>query len=361
MLLAQKPLATATRLLKKVADKKSSIRILANVCLDPQEGTLGLHATDLDTSASVLLPGTGNTLSPVTCNASMLAELVGKGAKGRPVSIESLENNWITVGSSKLVGMPARDYPKLPGPLPTLAPWMPAADLADLLARVAPAVSQDETRPHLNGIHLEPDGTMVATDGHRMQFAPGPALEGTGEEGVILPRKGCEVLAAACKMYKRATVRAGFAEGYFIAAWDGPDGETGMLSLKLTDAAFPDRGQVTPTNPAHTVRVPREAMIEVIKRASVMSSDKTWGVKLSFTPGLLAVSADNPDYGETREELEIDYDGAPLQVGYNARFLLDALGAAGGGSVRLEFSGELDPLAVRGVDGFVAVVMPMRI
>src|SRR5262249_53920686 len=112
-----------------------------------------------------------------------------------------------------------------------------------------------------------------------------------------------------------------------------------------------------------TAVCPRAALLEALRRISLISSDKTWGVKFTLGKGTLKVQSDNPDLGEAREELEVGYDGPGLTIGFNARYFIDLLSEMEGDEVKLELNGELDPGVVRPVDrpGYLGVVMPMRI
>ena len=135
------------------------------------------------------------------------------------------------------------------------------------------------------------------------------------------------------------------------------------ISVKLIEAQFPPYEQVIPKDSERKVPVDRAALLEALKRISIMSSDKTQGVKVALAEGALRISSDNPDLGEAREELEVKYDQPPVQIGFNARYLIDLLGQMGTEKVRLELNGELDPGVIRPADGtdYLGVVMPMRI
>jgi DNA polymerase-3 subunit beta len=139
------------------------------------------------------------------------------------------------------------------------------------------------------------------------------------------------------------------------------------LSVKLIDAQFPPYEQVIPKEHEKVAICPRAALLEALRRISIMSSDKTWGIKLGLEKGALKVGSDNPDLGEAHEELEVSYDGAPLQIGFNAKYFIELLSEMDGDEVKLELNGELDPGLVRPVDaprdgrGYLGVVMPMRI
>jgi DNA polymerase III subunit beta len=133
--------------------------------------------------------------------------------------------------------------------------------------------------------------------------------------------------------------------------------------VKLIDGQFPPYDQVIPKDNDRAFVVARTALLDALKRVAIMSSDKTWGVRLGIEKGKLRVESDNPDLGAAREEIDVPYKGAPVQIGFNARYFIELLSEIESAEVRVELSGELDPGVVRPADGsdYVGVVMPMRL
>jgi DNA polymerase-3 subunit beta len=137
-----------------------------------------------------------------------------------------------------------------------------------------------------------------------------------------------------------------------------------LLSVKLADEQFPPYDKVIPQKQTKRVVALRSRLLDALKRISLVASDKSGGVQLHVAPGFLRIQSQNPDVGEGAEEVEVDYAGEPVSIGFNARYLMDALGSLPHDEVALELSGELDPGVIRPVgDGmdFVGVIMPMRI
>jgi DNA polymerase-3 subunit beta len=137
------------------------------------------------------------------------------------------------------------------------------------------------------------------------------------------------------------------------------------LSVKLIEAQFPPYEQVVPKENEKIAVCPRVATLEALKRISLMSSDKTWGIKFALKKGELRIASDNPDLGEAHEELDVSYDGAPLTIGFNAKYFIELISEMEGDEIKLELNGELDPGLVRPADNtsgsYLGVVMPMRI
>jgi DNA polymerase III subunit beta len=222
-------------------------------------------------------------------------------------------------------------------------------------------VSLDETRQHLAGVLFESDGTtarMVSTDGHRLSkvsrpLAGGPKLA----TGVLIPRKGVVELRRAIET-REAPSAIGVHDGNFVLKAD----DVG-ISVKLIDGQFPPYDQVIPKDNDRAFVVSRLGLLDALRRVALMSSDKTFGVRLGLDKGRIRIESDNPDLGAAKEEIDVNYKGNPVQIGFNARYFIDLLTEIETPEVRVELSGELDPAVVRPADGvdYVCVVMPMRL
>jgi DNA polymerase-3 subunit beta len=177
------------------------------------------------------------------------------------------------------------------------------------------------------------------------------------KEGVIIPRKG---LVELKKLIDEggSGAKLGFVENSAVFEKDGI-----TLTMRLVDGRFPDYQQVIPTASSRRVQVSRNALNQGLKRTSLLSPDKAQGVRLDLTSNALALTANNPDLGEAREEIEVAYDGDALKIGFNFRYLLDVLSVLTEDEVELELTDELSPGVIRGVgsEGYRAVIMPMRI
>ena len=353
------------RLAQGIADRKSTMPILANVLLrtDGKQRLL-VAATDLNVAVSAELPAKIEKEGALTVAAKMLHDIVAD-LPGEDVKGKRSENLWaeIRCGSfeSKLVGMADRDFPKLPEPGKIKYAKFDAPTLREMIDKTLFSVSNDETRFQLSGVLFECDGKtarMVSTDGHRLSKIERAVSEGPKlERGVIIPKKGLGELKRAVDGLGGACEIAVSGGAIYLKS-----GDVG-LSVKLIEAEFPPYEQVIPApNPVGAL-VPREALMAALKRTSHMTSDKTSGVKLLLADNVLKIISDNPDLGEAREELKVDYAGAPLTIGFNSNYFKELLSHMSGDRVRLELSGELDPGVVRGEASadYLGVIMPMRI
>jgi len=238
-----------------------------------------------------------------------------------------------------------------------------------LIAGTYFSISTDETRLHLNSALFEWDGDrvrMVTTDGHRLSkmeaVLPGKHASAT----MLIPLKGVLELKRLCD---EAIEDKGDASGAneIRISQSGPNAFFQLagfqFSVKLVDAQFPPYDQVIPKENEKVAVCPRLGTLEALKRISIMSSDKTWGIKLSLKKGELRIARDNPDLGEAHEELDVSYEGAPISIGFNAKYFIELLSEMEGDEIKLELNGELDPGLVRPAEakGYLGVVMPMRI
>jgi len=348
-----------------IADRKSTLPILANVLLrtDGKDKIL-CGATDLNVTTQVTLAAKVEKEGGLTVGARQLYEIV-KGLPDDEVRVRRTDQNGAEIRAGKVefkvVGLPDRDYPKLPAIAEAQTFPVDTAALRDMIAKTIFSVSLDETRQHLAGVLFESDGTtarMVSTDGHRLSKASHPLAGGPKlATGVLIPRKGIVELRRAIET-REAPTAIGIHDGNFVLKAD----DVG-ISVKLIDGQFPPYDQVIPKDNEKAFTVSRLGFLDALRRVSLMSSDKTQGVRIALDKGKLRIESDNPDLGAAREEIEINYKGPAVQIGFNARYFIDLLAEVGTADVRVELAGELDPAVVRPADGtdYVCVVMPMRL
>lgn len=351
------------RLAQGIADRKSTMPILANVLLRTDgKGKLVLAATDLNVSVSAELSSKVDSEGGLTVSAKHLHEIVSS-LPGEDVVFRRTENHWADIRAGKveykLVGMPDRDFPKIADHREVNFSKVDAALLREMIDRTLFSVSNDETRFHLNGVLFESDGTkarMVSTDGHRLSkversMTAGPKLDA----GVIIPKKGLVEIKRALEGSPRCEI-AVQGSHFFLRSDDI------ALAVKLIDSQFPPYEQVIPKANSNVATVSRSLLLEALKRAQLMSSE-TRGVKLTFDKGVLRVASDNPELGEVKEDLDVGYAGPSLSIGFNPRYFTELLSQMSCEEVRIELSGELDPGVVKADEGaeYLGVVMPMRI
>jgi DNA polymerase-3 subunit beta len=358
-----------------VAERKSTMPVLSNVLLAVDgPSTLRVAATDLYLALIGKVPVDVSKGGSVAVPAKDLLERVRMMPEG-PIQLASHDNATTTLkaaGSARrytLRGMPGDDFPPLPTPAegsPTLA--LDVAVLQELIAKTHFSISSDETRAHLNSALFEWDGDvvrMVTTDGHRLSKMEVKVTGRQASATMLIPLKAIQELRRLCD----------------DLAAEGKDGNKGQLQItqsgssaffqgggmsfavRLVDAQFPPYAQVIPQNSEKIVRVPRGAFSDSLRAVSVAASERTGGVKLQLAAGTMRIVTESPESGEGFDELPIEYGGAAMTIGFNAKYFLDVLAALDEDDVELGLGGELDPAVIRpaGPRKFLAVVMPMRI
>ena len=373
-----------------VADRKSSMPILSNVLLSADDaGLLRFAATDLYLAVSASAEATIKRAGTVALSARTLFDIVKNLPEGE-VKLAVDKQNAVQLRSGKIKfripGMPGEDFPPLPSPGEGGFAELDVNVLSQLIGLTQYSMSSDDTRPHLAGTLFECDGStvrMVTTDGHRLSKAEAAHEAGT-TFSILVPQKGIGELKRLLEdakserkgpVDKTAEKSAEKAEGgklqeqrvtVGVATVGGNAffrGHDVQLSVKLADEQFPPYAKVIPQSHSRRVVASRELLVDSLRRISLVASDKSGGVRLALEPGKLEIVSENPDVGEGSEELDVDFVGEKVAIGFNARYLLEALSAMPDDEVVLELGGELDPGVIKPLSDsrFVGVIMPMRI
>jgi len=358
--------------LQAIVEKRSSMPILANVLATAtgkgDAGRLELAATDLEVGIRGSQPAKIAKPGALTVSARKLYDIV-RELPEETVQLESSPNGYLDLRCGRarftLAGTDAEEYPSLPDFSPGRMVRLQAAVLSQMIEGTMYAASLDETRYNLNGAYFEvvPDSSrirMVATDGHRLALVErtvGSDVSGL-ESGVIIPRKGLAELKRLVDEEDADEIELGFEGNSGLARKGGV-----TLVMRLIEGEFPNYQQVIPKQSEHHLTVSVEPVIRALRRVALLSAEHSRAVKVDLAEGKLQLSARTPDLGEAQEELDVDYAGPAISIGFNARYLLDCLGALGGKEIRLGLRDGGSPVEVRPTDDpdSVAVVMPMRL
>ena len=362
-----------------VADKKSTMPVLGNVLLEVSgPDQLRLAATDLYLAVSGGIKAQVDKGGSIAVGARDLFERVKMMPEGQ-ISISTTEGAATTirsVGSARrytLHGIPGEEFPSLPRVDDGVKMLALDVDvLAQLIAGTYFSISTDETRLHLNSALFEWDADrvrMVTTDGHRLSKMEAQVAEAQSATSMLIPLKGILELKRLCDEAGGEKGEEGAAATLELAQ-SGPNAFfriAGLtFSVKLVDAQFPPYQQVIPDTTERAIRVPRLPMADALRAVSLAASDRTGGVKLTIDSNKIRFESESPESGEGFDEVPVEYDGATVTVGFNARYFLDVLSAMDDEEVILGVSGELDPAVVKpgsesAKKSYLAVVMPMRI
>lgn len=349
-----------------IVERRGTMPILANVLIEAREDGLTLAATDLEVAVVATYPATVNTPGAVTLGAKKLHEIV-RELESNDVALAADDGARVTItcGSAKfaLLATSPEEYPSIPSADGVNFAQLDTPLLAELIDHTLYATSTDETRYNLNGVFVEStDGKrirFVATDGHRLSLIERavPTAVGFLSKGIIVPRKGLVEIRKLCDEGEGA-VDLGLGDNFLLVR--RPDL---LLTTRLIDGEFPNYRQILPNSHRVRLLVERERLLHAVRRISLMAHERSRGFRLVLTDGQLELSAANPDLGEARETFPIEYQGDRFETAFNARYLLDVLGAMTAKEACLELSEELSPAQVRPADDpdQTAVIMPMRL
>ena len=361
--------------IQSVVERRNTIPILSNVLLEAAPakgggGRLSLTATDMDVAFVEIVSAEIAKVGATTVQAHTLYEIVRKLPEGSQVGLEWLsEKGQVALragrSSFSLAALPADDFPKMAaGELPH-AFEIGAGDLKNLIDKTRFAISTEETRYYLNGIYLHAATSngvkvlrAVATDGHRLARIEMPLPEGADSiPGVILPRKTVMELrklideASGAVQITLSDTRARFSFGEAV------------LVSKLIDGAFPDYERVIPSGNDKSMEVDRRLFASAVDRVATISTEKSRAVKLALSKNLLTLTANSPDAGTASEEIEIAYQGPALEIGFNARYLLDIAEQLEGENAAFKMADAASPTILGDAADASAlyVLMPMRV
>ena len=358
---------------QSVVERRNTIPILANVRIDAQgSDRLRLTATDMDLAVVDEADAAVEQEGAVTTTALTLYDIVRKLPDGAQVSmnLDGSDGGQLDLVSGRsrfrLSCLPIAEFPVMADDDLPHSFELPRDHLRRLIDKTRFAISTEETRYYLNGIHLhkaeDQEGIArlraVATDGHRLSCADAPLPEGAADvPAVIVPRKtvaevrkltddGDEPVSVAL-----SETRIRFEVG------------AAQLTSKLIDGSFPDYERVIPRGNQNVMTVANGSFAEAVDRVSSISTDRSHAIKLSIRSGAVTLTANSPDTGTATEELDAEYGAEPLDIGLNARYVLDVSGQIESDSIRFFFGDAGSPSLVQdtGDSGALHVIMPLRV
>ncbi|SEL60555.1 DNA polymerase-3 subunit beta [Bosea lupini] len=354
----------------RVVERRNTIPILSNLLLRGSEDGLKLKATDLDIEVVETVPADVVESGATTVPAHTLYDIVRKLPDGSQVSLETTgETGQMVLRSGRsrftLQTLPESDFPDITAGEMAHRFVLPAGEFKRLIDKTQFAISTEETRYYLNGIYLhaiDVDGRpvlrAVATDGHRLARVDTAAPQGSlGMPGVIVPRKAVAEIQKLLEDGESEVQIELSATKIRVATAEV------VLTSKLIDGTFPDYQRVIPSGNDKLLTVDRSDFAASVDRVSTISSERGRAVKLSMADGRMTLSVTNPDSGSATEEIEVDYDAGPLDIGFNARYLMDIAAQLDGDTALLKLADPGSPTVIQDREGASAlyVLMPMRV
>ena len=348
-----------------IVERRHTLPVLANVLIRKTGTTLQLTTSDLEIQIRTQadLGGDAGQFS-TTVGARKLIDILRSMPADQTVSLESSQNKLVLKGGKSrftLQTLPAEDFP-LVQESPNFGPVfsVPQKTLKGLLQQVSFSMAVHDIRYYLNGILFVAEGkqlSLVATDGHRLAYASATLDVEVPRQEVILPRKTVLEMSRLLSE-KEGAIDMQFANNQAKFVFDGMEFVT-----KLVEGKFPDYNRVIPKNHKNTLTLGRTSLLACLQRTAILTSEKFKGVRLNLEPGLLRVASNNAEQEEAVDELEIDYGGDAIEIGFNVTYLIDVLTNMDQDMVRLDLADSNSSVLITIPDQstFKYVVMPMRI
>ncbi len=351
-------------LVQGISERRATMPVLSHILLNVKGNKIEISATDLETTMNTWCDAQIQEEGSLAVPARKLYEII-KELPDEEIEIEELPNYWVEIRTSsaefKIAGLPSEDFPQIPELHSDNLFSVQSSIIEDMISKTIFAVSPDELRRNLAGIFVEDseDDTLrlVATDGHRLSLVEKKIESGVKfDKGFVVPKKGVAELRKVLKLSEN--IRIGVGENFFMA-----EGEEIVLIARLIDAEFPDYKQVTPDTTKVTININRTELLSALKRVSILSSEKTHSIKIMLNSDGVTLISVSPEVGEAKEVVPLEYSGEPIELGFNARYLMDVLEAITGDVVQVGLIDELSPTTIRpeGDEVYLSVIMPMRV
>ena len=370
---SQDQLLSALQSVAGIVERRHTLPVLANVLLKKEGGSIQLTTSDLEIQIRTHAELGGDEGSfATTVGVRKLIDILRTMPADQTVSLESQQEKLLLKGGKSrftLQTLPAEDFPlvqEAPGFGPAFS--VPQKTLKDLLGQVSFSMAVHDIRYYLNGILFETDGkrlSLVATDGHRLAFTSATLDVEVPRQQVILPRKTVIELerllsdAAAPEGEQAPMIEMQFAANQAKFSFGGMEFVT-----KLVEGKFPDYNRVIPQSPKNSVTLGRAVLLACLQRTAIMTSDKFKGVRLNLEPSTLRIASSNAEQEEAVDELDIDYGGDAIEIGFNVTYLMDVLSTLKQQemvTIGLQDANSSALITLPGDDNFKYVVMPMRI
>jgi DNA polymerase-3 subunit beta len=364
-------LLKAVSRIQGILEKRSHMPILSTVLLTAKANELEISATDLEIGfqntypAEILKPGA------ISVPGKRLLD-IARETDSDKIYISEKENNWVYISDSKahynLACLAADEFPVLTEPADIVMIGINSKVLSEMINKTIYSITMEEAGFKLSGVFMERIRRntdellrMVATDGHRLSLIDKvvPDIQRIElENGVMIPKKGLIELSKIST--DNGTILFGLRQNNLVARRD-----KALIVIRLLDTKFPDYKNVIPTKEEdrYTVVISRKSLLEAMRRMMIVRSDQYQVVRINIGPDYLEAVSENPDLGNAEEKIEINYDGEPLEMGFNPRYFIDALQPMDSDIVNLTIKDQKSPCLITGDqdEGFLGLIMPMRV
>ena len=362
LLFQRDELFQAIQVLQGVAAGRNTLPILSNVLIEATEERISMSATNLEVGIQIAVPGTVQEVGAITVPARKLGEII-RELPSAEIHFVSAANDRVEItcerASHRIIGLPADEFPAVTTQSDTYHS-ISASDFCNMIRSTSFSASPDENRYFLNGVyfHALPEVTkMVATDGRRLATIESEPIESLTEEmGVIIPTKAASELI---KVFGDSEQLQFALLGNQILFTDGST----TLVARLVEGEYPKYDQIIPHDNDIQFILSTQNFLAVARRVSVLANPKTLSIRLDAQDGVLKVSASTPDFGEAREEMDMEESTGNMQIAFNARFLMDVLQNIRSENVLVELKDSLSAVVLKpeGNPKYLCLIMPMRL
>ena len=350
--------------------RRSNLAITENVLIQSGSEGIRLTVTDLETGFEGFYPAVVEKEGSIAVSAKKLYEII-REFPSDDILINEVENRWIEIGNEKvlyhIVGMNPDDFPETPVISEVDFFSIDASVLEQMIERATIiSAAGDEKRAHINGVYVERTHgedknrmRFVSTDGSRLNCADhlfSSADEIPAGEGVLIPKKGLNEVAKFLDI--EGDVQIGIKDSNFILKK-----EKETIIIRMLEGEFPQYEDILKKGEDHLIKIDKMKFTKMLKRMSILATDNYKGAVFTFSNNNLAVTATNPDYGESKEDMEIEFVGEPIEAAFNPKFFIDALSVIKEDNAIINIVDGNKPCIVQGDTdyNFVSVIMPMRI
>jgi DNA polymerase-3 subunit beta len=353
-----------------ITGRKSNLAITSNILIQTTDNGIKLVVTDLETGFEGIYPANIESRGTITINSRKFYEIV-KEFPSQEIEINEVENYWIKIGNKNveynIVGMNPDDFPETPEIENIDFFTIDSEIFKDMIEKtIIISGAPDEKRTHITGIYFEIRHQkkenivrMVSTDGNRLSKVDciyEKDLKLPEKTGILVPKKGMGEVVKF--LDSTGTVQIGIKNNNFIIK---KDSET--IIIRLLEGNFPEYGDIIKRGSSHAIRLDRKMFVSMLKRMSILSSEDYKGVIFNFKENNLSITTTNPDLGESKEDMVIDYNGDPIEVAFNPRYIMETMSVIDSEKIIVNIIDSEKPCLLEGAndDTYLSVIMPMRI
>jgi DNA polymerase-3 subunit beta len=361
-------LRNAINSLLTVVDKKQTRQILSYIHIKALPGQLHLEATDMEVASKIILQADVDNFGSFCVNAKNISDILREFPNQKVELNHVVEKNSLEIKSGNIffsiLVLDPKEYPQVHFDEVKNSFELDSSNLLDIIHKTSHAMSNDEARLYLNGIffqQIDHQLRTVATDGYKLSLIDLDIDLQKNEaltNGVIVPKKGIYEFKKLCEENVGKRIKIFVNESYVFAMTTNQ-----YISVRLIAKEYVRYQAVIPNKTTFSLAIDKNTFIDSVKRIKIMSNEKSNGIKVKLDTNQMIISANNPGLGDAEEKLIVNYSGKAMEIGFNARFLLDALAVLPSNEITLEINNELSPIVIKSANlpRYLGIIMPLKI